>query len=773
MSLLWLEPFVFSKTENNVLTFQSVNIVIYLNMISIICFIIYSLLYKMDSNMQKPPNSLIIWKMFGECLISSHLLILFLCFSLQNNKTKMSFIKHIIWLISLLSPIGLLITYLFTSCIAHNLYCTFHNYKNDFDIRIKKYKIYCLVLCIIIFLLCFIFNKSNSSVTSVKYSMEYFPSWLVVFLYFLGACTMIYIIIKTIFVIKKKGSFLKFMFKNTQNETDNFQHQIVALFISRHLMLCYVFIGLYLPNNFIVLMQSFSTQKICNNCSNFSFSIYLISVSCTVDFCIKLTEPYMKKYISLLFSSSFAKKKEMINSNEDYNVLYDENGKELNDDNINDLQLNQSLISNKNSFSLKNSENIISSDIKINKKRSKFKFEMEEFVQGKKLNSMADTVEIVTREMQINDFYKSLLAIWLTTHHDENYETDEFLMKSYNSYLPWKEEFYNEKTPLMHYTNQTVFNLFGPLDEIKDDFYFNVTIRKYSPKIFYILRKIDGISTKDYLLSLSPKDNLKIIKESFASGGRSANPIIFTYDKKLLLKTISKSEKDVLLNILPEYHRRMRDTKSLLCRIYGVYRIEVNGKQSMHIIVMRNMNELPSMTKYACFDLKGSTVQRTTLNKEDKEDIVNGYKEEVIQQYKNKILKDLDFDLLDFYFNFSKEDCNMIQNSLCEDSEFLKGGNLIDYSLLCSIHYYNKDDYEHVEENQKYRIIKTKDNKFLYNFSIIDFLTPYTLTKVLELNIKKAGAKLSENSDTNFSVLDAVGYSRRFVRYLNKKFKPD
>ena len=47
---------------------------------------------------------------------------------------------------------------------------------------------------------------------------------------------------------------------------------------------------------------------------------------------------------------------------------------------------------------------------------------MEEFVQGKKLNSMADTVEIVTREMQINDFYKSLLAIWLTTHHDENYE---------------------------------------------------------------------------------------------------------------------------------------------------------------------------------------------------------------------------------------------------------------------------------------------------------------------------------------------------------------
>ena len=52
-------------------------------------------------------------------------------------------------------------------------------------------------------------------------------------------------------------------------------------------------------------------------------------------------------------------------------------------------------------------------------------------------------------------------------------------------------------------------------------------------------------------------------------------------------------------------------------------------------------------------------------------------------------------------------------------------------------------------------------------------MTPYNIKKIFELGIKTAGAKLSENKDTNFSVLDAVGYSRRFVRYLNKKFKPD
>ena len=784
MSLLWLEPFVFSKTENNVLTFESTNIVIYLNMISVICFVIYSLLYKMDYNMQKPPNSLIIWKMFGETLISLHLLILFLCFSLENNKRKMPFINNIIWFLSLISPIGLFITYIFACFIAHNLYCTFHNYKNDFYIRINKYKIYCITIGTFVFLLCLFFQNSNSSVNSVKYNLAFYPSWLVISLYFLGAFAMIYIFIKTIFVIKKKGSFMKFMFKNIKSEKDNLQHQVVAIFISRHLLFCYVFIGLYLPNHFIVLYQAFSKEKICNNCSGFSFSIYLISLSCTVDFCIKISEPYMKKYISLLFTTFFRKKNDELNEkneNEDYNVLYGEDGDKYNDEINNEIEkninsINNSLNENLISVSNKNIENSAhknsNNSIKI-KPLKTLRFEMKDIVQGKKLNCMADTVEIVTREMQINDFYKSLLSIWLSSHHDADYEKDEFLIKNENSYLPWKEEYYDEKTELIHFTNKSVLETFGPIEEIKDDFYFDVTMRKYSPKIFYSLRKIDGISTKDFLLSLSPKDNLKIIKESFASGGRSSNPIIFTYDKKLLLKTISKSEKNVMLNLLPEYHRKMRDTKSLLCRIYGLYRIEVKGKQEMHIIVMRNMNELPSSTKYATFDLKGSTVQRITLNNNDKQDVINGYKEEVLEKYKKSVLKDLDFDLLDFYFNFTKKECDIIQNSLCEDSEFLKGNNLIDYSLLCTIHHFNEEDYNKIEEKQKYRIIKSSDNKYLFNLSIIDFLTPYNIRKKLELGLKKAGANLSKNADTNFSVLDAVGYSRRFVRYLNKKFKPD
>jgi len=124
-----------------------------------------------------------------------------------------------------------------------------------------------------------------------------------------------------------------------------------------------------------------------------------------------------------------------------------------------------------------------------------------------------------------------------------------------------------------------------------------VKVRKYAPAVFHHIRKIDEISVRDCLNSLDPDMNMKIITESFASGGRSANPIIFTHDKKFLLKTISKSEKNILLKLLPEYHRRMRDLKSYLCRIYGVFRIQLGDKEDVHILLMKNMSDLSNDVK--------------------------------------------------------------------------------------------------------------------------------------------------------------------------------
>lgn len=135
-----------------------------------------------------------------------------------------------------------------------------------------------------------------------------------------------------------------------------------------------------------------------------------------------------------------------------------------------------------------------------------------------------------------------------------------------------------------------IFYIFKILEKNR----IKVQVRKYAPLVFHHIRKIDNINIQEVLQSLDPEKNLDKIKESFASGGRSANPILFTHDKRYLIKTISKEEKNIFIKLLPEFHRRMRDSKTLMCRIYGMFRVKVGDKEIAHVILMRNMGELPN-----------------------------------------------------------------------------------------------------------------------------------------------------------------------------------
>ncbi len=56
MSVLWLESFIINNNESSFFSFQSTNILIYLNMLSCFCFLVYSLLYNMDLFMQRAPS---------------------------------------------------------------------------------------------------------------------------------------------------------------------------------------------------------------------------------------------------------------------------------------------------------------------------------------------------------------------------------------------------------------------------------------------------------------------------------------------------------------------------------------------------------------------------------------------------------------------------------------------------------------------------------------------------------------------------------------------
>jgi hypothetical protein len=109
--------------------------------------------------------------------------------------------------------------------------------------------------------------------------------------------------------------------------------------------------------------------------------------------------------------------------------------------------------------------------------------------------------------------------------------------------------------------------------------------------------------------------------------------------------------------------------------------------------------------------MKGSSVDRTVIN--DK--ILD------LSNYKNMILKDTDFKNLGLKVKLSFKDSSQLQALITKDSEFLKKYHLTDYSLLLSIHEYIEIDF--IKYSNNYRIVKSTDGKYLYTFSIIDYLT--------------------------------------------------
>lgn len=84
-------------------------------------------------------------------------------------------------------------------------------------------------------------------------------------------------------------------------------------------------------------------------------------------------------------------------------------------------------------------------------------------------------------------------------------------------------------------------------------------------------------------------------------------------------------------------------------------------------------------------------------------------------------MKDNDFTDLKLSLSLKREDANKIISRLEQDTKFLQSYNLTDYSLLLSMHVFLKEDYEKFKDNP--RIFKSDDGKFLYCFSIIDFLS--------------------------------------------------
>lgn len=77
---------------------------------------------------------------------------------------------------------------------------------------------------------------------------------------------------------------------------------------------------------------------------------------------------------------------------------------------------------------------------------------------------------------------------------------------------------------------------------------------------------------------------------SHSSGGKSGSFFFFTEDNNFIIKTVTAYEKRTLLSFLPNMIDFLVKTggKSLISRIYGLYKIQYSGMSPIFLAVQKN-----------------------------------------------------------------------------------------------------------------------------------------------------------------------------------------
>ena len=175
--------------------------------------------------------------------------------------------------------------------------------------------------------------------------------------------------------------------------------------------------------------------------------------------------------------------------------------------------------------------------------------------------------------------------------------------------------------------------------------------------------------------SLSPKFNREMVFKAGEGAGRSGSFFFFSHDRKFIVKTMTKGELDLFLQILPQLSEHHKKTpRSLLSKILGVFTVKMRKVDPVHLMLMENTMRLknPDKLNYV-FDLKGSLVDRK----------VKGITKP------STTLKDINFLMAaGANKNFTAQTAinrSILRASVHKDVEFLRSLGLMDYSLLLAI----------------------------------------------------------------------------------------
>ncbi len=323
---------------------------------------------------------------------------------------------------------------------------------------------------------------------------------------------------------------------------------------------------------------------------------------------------------------------------------------------------------------------------------------------------------------------------------------------------------------------------------------------EYAPLIFKFLRKLDNIREIEIFESMLPKNNYNLLKESEGKGG---SLFLSTSDKKFILKTISPEELELFRNkLLIELAQYFQENNnSLLCRIYGIYKVKNTLEKEFNLLIMKNNYGIFENNVLSIFDLKGSKLNRYVN--------IRGLK---YNDIKYLILKDNNFLETEKVLLLNNINSKKLSEIVEKDSKFLAKMNIMDYSLLVVKIELNDDELIKIfdtdfkiknildlqiildeikegKEKVKPQLILREEynpnnirflnenyenlrkffypclyNNILYLISIIDYLQTYSLFKVIETQFKRIKVK----NYNEISSIDAESYKDRFIDFVKK-----
>ena len=364
--------------------------------------------------------------------------------------------------------------------------------------------------------------------------------------------------------------------------------------------------------------------------------------------------------------------------------------------------------------------------------------------------------------------------------------------KKYGENIKINKKDYSEI--LEHKINSENYNLNDQTINTKD--YINIQIMEYAPKCFAYLRNLENIDINLMIESFLPKNNKQSIKQS---QGKSGTFFISTDDNKYMVKTLKAEEFELIKQtFLDNYLNYItNNSDSLLCRLYGMYDVILDGGDGdeILIIVMRNVIGDFKDNLVVKYDLKGSTYKRES--------------ELDINTLDKAVMKDNNFSLAEKAFFLNQDTINKLRVIIKKDSEFLCKLELMDYSLFVVKLTLSKneiidifgDNIYDIQENEimqinkildinhiikKQGIIKKESNfgsalthdiihyeNYLfpalnkgtaYIFAIIDYFQTYNFYKFMEYEIKTRFKNKKQKK--SISCVDPVTYSKRFINFF-------